>query len=627
FQITRGVGLVANSPLMGEISSGRDRGGFLARFSMITAVASIAGGLSVALLLSGDPPLGRYSLLMSAGIVFGFLGCYLITRLPEPSGVSEGAAEGMLPAVRNALAEPNFRRLITSFAVLTALSGAARTFLVVYARQVYAQPDSTTMLYTVIGSTGWMAMGFVARHVIDRLGAKPMLVFYSVVFLASMIPALISPAFSGTTLVIHLGLVFFLATMGFTGGEHCAQTYFYSLIAPKDRLNLGVLFFMTLGLGGSIGSFAGGVLLDTLSVLNVGTVATQFRIFFLVLTALTAVCILLMLRLERLGARSTLSALGVLLSIRDLRTITLLNRLDRTTTVSGQQQVLQEIAGSQSKVALSEILPMLRSPSFAVRTDALEALNRVPVEPPVIEAIVDEINTQEFTTAYIAARIAGVKQIKEARPALRTAMRSADYLLAAKSMVALARMKDRQSIPQMERALEESGNPLVIIHAAVALKILRATDSLHALIAAIRAPQLPRYAADEIILAIAGLLDIEAWFYPLYTAFLADPASAIEMLDDYQNECGTAGSRATAPLRPRSGDVDGDDGSAVEQMVAGDSEALAGAAEALEELRRHTDNRAFDELQDLLEVATIQDNGPVRFLLAAVIVRFGCEVS
>ncbi|TVQ35606.1 MAG: MFS transporter [Spirochaetaceae bacterium] len=623
FQITRGVGLVANSPLLGELSAGRDRGGFLARFQMITAVTSIVAGLSVAGLLGGDPPVSRYSLLMAAGVSLGLFGSWLITRLPEPSGVSEGAAEGILGAARNALAEPNFRRLIASFAVLAALSGAARTFLVVYARQVYLQPDSTTMLFTVIGSSGWVVMGFVARHVIDRLGAKPMLITYSCIYLFSLVPAIVSPAFSGTTLLLHLGLVFFLATMGYTGGEYCAQTYFFSLISPKDRLNLGIVFFMTLGVGGSIGSLLGGVILDALAGIGIESVTARFRLLFGLLAAVALLCIRLMIRLERLGATSTLSALSAMLSLRDMRTITLLNRLDRTTTIAGQQRVIQEIAGSSSQLALSDILPMLKSPSFAVRNEALEALVHLPVDKRVTAAVLQEIREHEFTTAYIAARVAGTKGISEARPILRAALRSPDYLLVAKSMVALARLGDSQAIPEIERQLERSENPLVVIHAATALKLLGSTGSIPALIDALHKPDLPHYAADEIILALAALLQIEQWFYPLYSAFLNDPEEAIEQLEDFQNECSSRAVTRAAAARP----ADGRERSAVAAMIDGDPDALSGAAEALYELERRTGNTAFAAIEELLEDAVIHDNPALRFFVAAAIVRIGCRLE
>ncbi len=657
FQVTRGVGLVANSPLMGEISAGRDRGGFLARFQTITAVPSLVAGLSVAWLLGGDPPLGRYSMLMAAGIALGLCAAWLITHLPEPGGVSEGIAEGMVKAARSALADFNFRRLIVSFSVLAALSGAVRTFLVVYARLVYRQGDSTTMLYTGVGSTGWGVMGFLARHVIDRLGAKPMLVFYTAVLLLSTIPAIVSPALSGTALILHLGLVFFLATMGYTGGEYAAQTYFFSLIAPRDRLNLGIVFFMTLGVGGIVGSLFGGMILDSLAGIEALSLTWQFRLFFGLLAVLCALCVRLMVPLQRLGATSTLGALSVMLSLRDMRAITLLHRLDRTTTISGQQRMIQAIAGSSSQLALADIVPMLNSPSFAVRNEALEALVALPIDKAVTAALLREIQEHEFTTAHIAARIAGTKEVAEAGPALRTALHSEDYLLVAKSMVALARLNDGQSIPEIERRLEETANPLVIIHAATALKLLGSRQSVPVLFDALRKPELPHYAADEIILALAGLLEIEHWFYPLYRTYLANPEEAIEQLEDYQLECSfSAGdrftARAIAPRKrqrsaqtakrrgkrsrdgktqpaageaPPSGAAEAE--SAVAALVQGVPEAISGAAEALYELEQRTGDALFRALEELLEDAVVHDNRSLRFFLAAAIVRFGCHTD
>jgi HEAT repeat protein len=218
--------------------------------------------------------------------------------------------------------------------------------------------------------------------------------------------------------------------------------------------------------------------------------------------------------------------------------------------------------------------------------------------------------------------------IKEAKPLLRMAIRSADYLLAAKSMVSLARMNDEQSVVEIERAMESSTNPLVIIHAAAALKMLGSPDSLHVLIDALRNRQLPHYAADEIILAIAGLLRIEQWFYPRYSTFLSNAQEAIEQLEDYQVECAAGAQPTRMPVFGSTAQTqDMPVTSAVEQLINGEPEAIGGAAEALAELHRRTGNSAFDSMQLLLEIAAVQDTAAIRFLIAATIVHFGCQVD
>ncbi|WP_455382118.1 hypothetical protein [Salinispira pacifica] len=542
FQIFRGVGLVGQSPLVGELSAGRDRGIYLSRFQIVVNAATVLSGVMIALLLNDQVPLARYALLIGTGTLLGLAGSSFLLKLPEPPGIQEGAHASFLRALSDTLRQGNYRRYIAVFAVYCFVTGMMRSFLVVYAKEVYKEPDNIAMLLTVIGNLGAIFMGLVMRQLMDRLGAKPLYVIFSIIFGVSLVPAVISPSGAPMVVLAWLALLFFLTSFGSTGGENASQVYFYGMIRPEEQLNLGILYFVTMGLGGAVGSYSGGLLLEILQGAAGMDPVARFRIFFIVLIAVLAGTIVAMGGLKRLGSIPVTSALGVMFSLRDLRAINLLNRLERTESIGEEQQLIQEIAGSHSGFPAEDLVERLSSPSYVIRSETLRALERLPregrirrnspLERRIGELLVSHLRQHEFTTAYLAARILGKWRITAARDALRTALSSEDYSLVARAMVALARLGDRQSIPRIELVLRGTRNPFILIHGAEALKLFRHLPSVLLLIDIMRREESLPYVRDEIIFAIAGLVGVENWFYPHYRRFLDQMGDAISLLSD-----------------------------------------------------------------------------------------------
>ncbi|MEW5816351.1 MAG: HEAT repeat domain-containing protein, partial [Spirochaetota bacterium] len=205
-------------------------------------------------------------------------------------------------------------------------------------------------------------------------------------------------------------------------------------------------------------------------------------------------------------------------------------------TISEEQKVIQALASSQSEVSEEILLQKLLSPKFYIRAEALNALRFLPVNDRIAEALINEVRNNTFTTAYIAAEIIGEKNIMQGKKVLRDALLTEDYLLCSKSMVALARIGDKKSIPKIERIMEETSNPRILIHGAYALDILFNTASIPLLLKILKQENPPPFLRDEIILSIAGILGMDEWFYPIYTTYLENQFEGLGILEDIITE-------------------------------------------------------------------------------------------
>lgn len=558
FNMLRGIGLIGNNPVLANLADGggglrrSDRGAFLVNVSITSSLAAMGTNLVIALVIGTEAPPWAFAAAMGVGIAVGIAGSViLLEKVPEPEGYRASGSGSLLRSAREALKERPITSFLESLFLLSLVAGMARTFLPVYAKSVFAQGDGAVMAYSLVASVGALAMGLLARLLVDRLGAKPLYVIFTAATALSLAPLALAPGPSGLLALplgaaLLLGSVNFLSSFGLAGEENVGQTYFFTLVKPERTLDLGVVYFLVFGLGGTIGSLASGFILDGLGALGLGEVSS-YRLFFALLLAILVWILLRMGSLVRLGSVSVMESIGVMLSIRDLRAFNLLARLDRSADPAEEIELIRGITAARggslarggALPAQSGLLSYLGSPRFDVRLEALIAIESMgELGGDAIDALVAEVERQPYTTAYIAARILGKgaggdrgRREKVLR-VLRQAAAAEDYLLQASAMVALARFADRGSIPAIEETLATTRIPRVRISAAYALELLGSSSSLAVLVSCLRRERDPAFVSDELLLSTASIAGIMPRFYSLYEAFIEDEAAGLAALGD-----------------------------------------------------------------------------------------------
>jgi hypothetical protein len=376
-------------------------------------------------------------------------------------------------------------------------------------------------------------MALISGFMIDRLGAKPLHFIFTGITMLAVFPTILAPEHIPLPIVwVFASLVFFFHNMGNFGVFNAGQTYFFSAIRDEERLNLGVIFYLIRGLASGIGALVGGFIIERLQhIQNIGDPLT-FRIYFGFVTLIFLYSIVRITRLENLGAYSIRNVMSIIFSPREIRTVSLLNRLERSNTVSEEKKTIRALAASGSELSIEEMLNKLKSPLFTIRKEALAAFSTLPLESAVVNALVSEVKNHPFTTAYLAADIIGKRRIQEGKPVLRKQLFSKDYFLKGKCMVALAHLDDRDTIPAIEHIISTTRNPGLIVDCASALAIFREPGSVHTLLLKLKEKTQP-FMRDEIILSIAGILGFDRWFYPIYISFLENSTTGISHLFDF----------------------------------------------------------------------------------------------
>jgi len=529
FHVTRGIGMVGNTPVLSSLTLGPDRGSYMTQIQIINSATGMVSGFAIAILLGREPPLFLYSIIMTAGIVCGITSGLMIRKVPEPISETKTEKVRLTAIFREAFSQPAIRLFLVIFMIVAMVSGVSRTFLVVYAREVFYQDDGMVLLYSVFGGLGHLLIGMMVKFFIDRIGAKPLFIICVLIGLVTMIPIVLFPrtAIDNLTMaILFLAFLFFMLNFGFLGSEGIAQTYFLGLVPPAKMLDMGILYFFVFGIAGAVGSFLAGLLLDTLMFIGLSPFVS-FKILFAVIIALTGIAVFMQRKLTPLGALPLAGAVKVMFSYRDLQAISLLDRLDRSQDFQEQEQLLDALHRNPSQLSIKGLLDQAKSPRLATRMEAIRALERLDrLNEAAEKALVNDVINSQFTTAYISARTLGNHGYTPVIPILRELVSSTDYMLAGEAMIALAKLRDSAFWPQLEEIIVNTQNPRLKIMGVESIAIYRSPDSLNVLIGILKDANPPPYLRDEVVIAMSEIVGIQNQFNRSLVRFLAEPALA-----------------------------------------------------------------------------------------------------
>jgi hypothetical protein len=387
-------------------------------------------------------------------------------------------------------------------------------------------------MYSVFGGLGYLIAGLSVKFLIDRLGAKPLFIVCVIIGLVSMLPVVFFPqaVINNTAgVILFLFFLFFTLNFGFLGSEGIAQTYFLSLIPAEKMLDMGILYFFIFGVAGAGGSFLAGIFLDLFSAMGVSPFIS-FKVLFIIMIALTLVALAKQKRMKALGSLPLQNAFGVIFSFRDLRAISLLDKLNKASDSRQEELLLGALHDTPSSLAIDGLLERASSPRLATRLESIRALEKLNHLSEKAElALIDDIKNNQYTTAYISARILGKHACTSAIPMLRESAASNDYMLAGEAMIALAKMKDEEFRPQIEKNILASDNPRLKIMGTEALGMYLCPDSLFVLMEILRKEDNHLFLMEEIVLAIAAILGTYKKFYPVLVKYAADNSLAVTL--------------------------------------------------------------------------------------------------
>ncbi len=551
FNFFRGIGTIANNPVISDLAPGRDRGSFLVFLSLTWNTSALLATLALAFFLQFGDSLFILNASVAIGIVSGIISSLILFRMPSSDTERKTEATNFTKSFLTAMHDRSFRLFMMAFMIIGFGVGMARPFIIVYAREVYAQPDSFVTFITFFSSLGALCMGLVTRLFIDKIGAKPMYLLFSALTIASLIPAVFSPSINNNIIgFIFLCLIAFVSNLGFSGEENAGQTYFFGLIPKEAVLDLSIVYFLVSGMAGASGSLVAGVILDAFSQSGL-SMTSSYRVFFAIQIIIIGISFIIQMKLKALDSYSLKEALPMFFSMRDIRGLSLLYKLDRSKTVREKTELLTELRLSNTSAATTNLLEHLSSPSFAVRSEAIAGMESLPkLNAQTTDILIQELERGKFTTAYRASRILGNFKIQRAVPELLKCIHSDDYILAGEAMIALAKIADEGAQTKISEVLETTKNTYVTLWGVRAMEMYANATSVPVLQNVLRLNIDNKSIENEVILAFSSIMGVDKVFFPAFSQYAENPETAEDILQTLFDEIASKKKLSTNNMPP-----------------------------------------------------------------------------
>ncbi len=511
FAFFRSIGLVGNSPIIGEITTVRDRGKFISGNFVRSQSTYFATMVAVIFMMRFIGTIWVYQLAIGIGCVLGIYASTRLIKAPESQTPSRSAEKPVGHALRTLWNKKRYRKIFFAWAAAFVAWSVVIPFAVITLKNGYGISDHGALMFTLLLLAGGIISSLINGILSDRVGPRPLLILYVFGFFIIAAWWALAP---DILYIFPAGLAFFVAGFCKTGIIITTGHYFLTVTEEKDRVGTSLFSRMFTGAAaGLAGSALGGSILKVLQsspITGLDIYRTYFRIIIIVLIPF----FFLVFNLDKLREWKVRNILSLLLSPRDMRALFIMNRIEQSPDVTTDVDNLVKLGRTGSHLSESTITGFLySSPRLSVRVHALQALRQIDFKENTINALIEELDRGEYTSAWVAAEILGERGIVEAVPHLRRSLESGDPFLKGKCMVALAQLNDTEYYPRIISLFREEKNPRLVIHGANALVEMDDLSNLSILIEKTEEPELAPPVYDELYTAIATLCGSGETFY------------------------------------------------------------------------------------------------------------------
>ncbi len=510
FALFRSMGIVATTPLEGEVTTQENRGSFLSGNHLRVNITQMISLTLLIVLLGYIDDIWVYQMVIGLGCLVGFYASTIIAQIPETRVLGLSARKPMKEAFSSLWKKKKSRKLLFAWSAGMVAFTVVIPFMMIAVKSGYGIPDHEALFFSLILLFGGIVSSLVNGIISDHVGPRPLLMIYTGVLI---LPALFWAFAPDSFLIVPVGAVFFIAGYCKFGIIVGLGQYFLSTVNSSDRV--GSVLFIRIFSGiaaGLTGSLIGGGLISLFEFAGytgLDIYRFYFRFVLLVLLGMVGV----VSTLQKLKEWSIKDILSLLVTPRDMYALYVLKRLRNHPDILENTQELKRLGSIGSVVSEAELRRNLDSPLLTVRVSAMHGLRRIAISSTTEDALMVELQRGEFTSAWVAAEILGEKRILRASQYLREGLASTDPFLQGKCMVALVQIQDADSYSMIIELFKKAKNPRIVIHGANALVLMHRKDLIAPILIKSLDTNLPGPVLDEILTAASEIVGVGSRFY------------------------------------------------------------------------------------------------------------------
>jgi len=272
--------------------------------------------------------------------------------------------------------------------------------------QVIHAPNTWLGIMFVMSQLAWVGVIGPWGIVMDRFGRKPVVI----------LGALSSLSWIGYFFLTRGNYAYVLPAIAITGGllAPCfwegVNQMMLTLTPSHNRISYVSWYTVIVGVVSAGGAYLGGRLDDLLAPIDIPFIGRlhlhSIHLVLVVSLLLVGVSILVLSRIKEGSERPVSFVVGRIARPGIVRTFVNLHVIGSTTQSSKVARALRSIEGSESDIAIEEVVSRLDDPDGEVRTEAARALGRIG-SAEVVDVLIERLGDPTSTIRAEAARALG----------------------------------------------------------------------------------------------------------------------------------------------------------------------------------------------------------------------------
>lgn len=287
FAFFRTIGLVAQKPLAGEITTEAERGRFLSGNSMRVHISHFITMLLIVLWLNYSNRLWVYQAILAIGCLTGFYATTIIARIPESAVPRLSARRSLTDTFARLWVDPRQRQLLFCWCAGFASFSLVPPIMVVALKNGYLISDHAAFFFSSLFMVGAIAVSMISTRIADRINSRLLLQFY----MGGLILAAAYWAFAPSRFSPVIVAATFVIAGGCKAGILIALSHYFLDVVDESR-RVGSSLVVQIFAGGIAGlsgvGISGGLLkfLATVDLRGMHMYRAYFQIILLILLAI-----------------------------------------------------------------------------------------------------------------------------------------------------------------------------------------------------------------------------------------------------------------------------------------------------------------------------------------------------
>lgn len=532
FALSRATAETGKYPWMQEYVPNHVRGKYSAVANLFTTITGLIAVAVAGFVLERSVSLSGYMILISTGLFFGVVGFWAFSFIPGGAPVVTTDAEKKPRALREAIADPNFRNYLIGIALMTLAATPMTSFLPLFMQEQVGLNDSQIVFLQNGGLIGGLISVYIWGWAADRFGSTP--VMLSGILSRLLLPVLwlIMPRFSSWSLSAAMIIAFFqgLTNMGWAIGS--ARLLFVNIVPPDKKSDYMALYYAWIGVVGGLSQLVGGWVLKFASDLSgqfLMITIDPYTPLFLLGLGLPLIGLAFLRRIHMDNEVGVSQFAGILFRGNPFMAVESMIRYHFAKNEHAAVLSTERLGLAKSLLTLEELLDSLEDPRFNVRFEAIMAIGRNRPDERLINALAEILHSSDPALSVLAAWALGRMHAKDGQRPLRQALNSDYRSIRAHSARSLATLEDGSVTGLLRKRLqEESDQGLKIAYAAALGQLQDTAVTPHVL--PLLYEESENMGRSELALSLARLVGNEPGYIQMLRQVRGDMETAVPQI-------------------------------------------------------------------------------------------------